>query len=53
MRLKEAIEKKVEDLKENKERIEIPQKTQEEKALMEERMGAQILAERNRAYFNL
>lgn len=53
MRLKKATEKKVEEIKENRERLEVQQKNQEEKALMEERIGAQILAEQNRAYFNL
>ena len=53
MRLKEAIEKKVEEIKENRERLEVQQMTQEEKALMVERVGAQILAEQNKTFFNL
>lgn len=53
MRLEKAIEKRVEKLKEEQEKTEIQEKSPAEKRMMEERLGAQALAEQNKFFFNL
>lgn len=53
MRLRSAIDKKVEALEEQQKIQKEREKSPEEKLMMEEKIGAQILAEQNRFFFNL
>ncbi len=52
MRLKNAINKKVEKLEEQQKILEELEKSPAEKRMMEERIGAQALAEQNKFFFN-
>ena len=53
MRLRGAIDKKVEAYEEKQKILEEQEKSPAEKKMMEDRIGAQALAEQNRFFFNL
>jgi hypothetical protein len=53
MRLKNALEKRAEKIQEQQKMLEEQEKSPAEKRMMEERLGAQALAEQNKFFFNL
>jgi hypothetical protein len=53
MRLKKAIDKKIEAFEEQQRIVKEQEKSPAEKRMMEERLGAQTLAEQNKIFFNL
>lgn len=53
MRLRNALDKKAEKIQEQQKIQEEQEKSPAEKRMMEERLGAQALAEQNKFFFNL